>query len=267
MRKDISCVLFFTKHNNCESNKVSSILKEKLVKKGIKVVENSSLTNYFQIPEIKQEIDLAISIGGDGTALKTFRTLPPDIPVLCINAGGTRGILSEISKESATSIIDPLLNGEYFLDSRMRIVAKFGNETLSPALNDCFFVRTDLTRTPSFFFSINNDVFNQKMDGVIISTPTGSTGHTLSYEGPILMENLDCILIKPVGSVNRTPPLIISPSELNIHCTYDTKLIIDGQQIHIIPKYKQVVISRYEHNAIFLRFKKNEFRQLNKLGY
>jgi len=214
------------------------------------------------------DVDLAIAIGGDGTTIKTFRTLPPDIPVLCINAGGTRGILSEVSKDSVDSIVDPLLNGHYFLDRRIRIVAQIGDYTTVPVLNDYVIMRSDLTKTPLFYLSINDDGYSQKMDGIIVSTPTGSTGHSMSNGGPILHENLECFIVTPLASVNRMPPFIIPVmDDLKLNVNYDINLVVDGQQIYEIFKDQQISVSKYEYDAIFLRFSKKKLRQMTKLGY
>jgi NAD+ kinase len=268
LNKGINCIAFFTKHNNIDSKKVSLILQEKCIEKGIKVIDYLLNKDIFYESNNKSEIDLAIAIGGDGTTLRTFRTLCPNIPVLSINAGGTRGILSEISKDSTTSIIYDLLNGNYFLDKRIRLLVKINQEKSFFALNDFVFIRSDFTKTPTFYFSICNDNVFQKMDGLIISTPTGSTGHSLSNGGPILHENLDCFLVSPIASVNRMPSFIIpAVGDLSLYANYDLILVVDGQQTCEIPKNEKLSISRYEYDAVFLRFNRNKLRQLTKLGY
>ena len=217
--------------------------------------------------DVDVDVDLAIAIGGDGTTIKTFRTLPPGIPVLCINAGGTRGILSEVSKDSVDSIVDPLLDGHYFLDRRIRLVAQVGDEATVPVLNDFVIMRSDLTKTPLFYLSINDDGYSQKMDGIIVSTPTGSTGHSLSNGGPIVQEYLDCMLITPIGSVNRLPPFVLPLMAVTISANHDLKLIMDGQILKEIQENQSIRISKYRYDAVFLRFNKNDTRQMNKLGF
>jgi len=91
----IRCIAIFTKRNNEESRKVSYLLREKLAQQGINVIDFRRDYDSHR-PEMGIDVDLAIAIGGDGTTIKTFRTLPPDIPVLCIKAGVIRGILSEV---------------------------------------------------------------------------------------------------------------------------------------------------------------------------
>ena len=266
MSNRIRCIAIFTKRNNEESRKVSYLLREKLAQQGINVIDFRRDYDSHR-PEMGIDVDLAIAIGGDGTTIKTFRTLPPDIPVLCINAGGTRGILSEVSKDSVGSIVDPLLNGHYFLDRRIRIVAQIGDDTTVPVLNDYVIMRSDLTKTPLFYLSINDDGYSQKMDGMIVSTPTGSTGHSLSNGGPILQEHLDCMLITPIGSVNRLPSFVLPLMAVTISANHDLKLIMDGQILKEIQENQSIRISKYRYDAVFLRFNKNDTRQMNKLGF
>jgi NAD+ kinase len=262
----IRCIAIFTKRNNEESRKVSYLLREKLAEQGINVIDFKKDYDSHR-PEMSIDVDLAIAIGGDGTTIKTFRTLPPDIPVLCVNAGGTRGILSEVSKDSVDSIVEPLLNGHYFLDRRIRIVAQIGDDTTVPVLNDYVIMRSDLTKTPLFYLSINDDGYSQKMDGIIVSTPTGSTGHSLSNGGPILQEYLDCMLITPIGSVNRLPSFVLPLMAVTISANHDLKLIMDGQLVKEIQENQSIKISKYRYDAVFLRFNKNDTRQMNKLGF
>lgn len=266
MSNRIRCIAIFTKRNNEESRKVSYLLRKKLAEQGISVIDIKEDYDSHHL-EFDTNVDLAIAIGGDGTTIKTFRTLPPDIPVLCINAGGTRGILSEVSKDSVDSIVDPLLEGHYFLDRRIRIVAQIGDEITVPVLNDYVIMRSDLTKTPLFYLSINDDGYSQKMDGMIVSTPTGSTGHSLSNGGPILQEHLDCMLITPIGSVNRLPSFVLPLMAININANHDLKLIMDGQLVKEIQENQPIKISKYRYDAVFLRFNKNDTRQMNKLGF
>ncbi len=266
MSNRIRRIAIFTKRNNEESRKVSYLLTEKLAEQGIKVIDFKK--DYDSpSPELGIDVDLAIAIGGDGTTIKTFRTLPPDIPVLCINAGGTRGILSEVSKDSVDSIVDPLLEGHYFLDRRRRIVAQIGDEITVPVLNDYVLMRSDLTKTPLFYLSINDDGYSQKMDGMIVSTPTGSTGHSLSNGGPILQEHLECMLITPIGPVNRLPSFVLPLMAVTISANHDLKLIMDGQLVKEVQENRPIKISKYRYDAVFLRFNKNDTRQMHKLGF
>lgn len=267
MTKRIRSVAFFTKRNNEESEKVSFILKSKLTEKGVEIIEFKKDTILDPKCFLEKPLDFAIAIGGDGTTIKAFRTLPSEVPVLCVNAGGTRGILSEISKDSINNIIKPLLNGEFFLDKRTRIIAQIGIDTTVPVLNDFVLMRSDLDKTPIFTLFMNDSSLSQKMDGMIISTPTGSTGHALSNNGPIIHEHLDCILVTPIGSVNRLPSFVAPLNGIKVSVNHDTQLIMDGQMTRLIPKNHMISIKKYKDDALFIRFKTNDLRQLTKLGF
>ncbi|MDR4492526.1 MAG: NAD(+)/NADH kinase [Candidatus Nitrosocosmicus sp.] len=267
MNHKIRCVAIFTKRNNEEAKTVTSLLKEKIKGQGIEVIEFRKDKLDFPGSDVDEKLDLAIAVGGDGTTIKAFRLLPHNVPVLCINAGGTRGILSEVSKNFVESILDPLINGKYFTDRRIRIIAHYNNRISVPVINDFVLMRSELNKTPMFHICVNGDSFGQKMDGIIVSTPTGSTGHSLSNNGPVIQENLECLLLTPIASVNRMPPFVLPMERITISASHDTQLVMDGQITQEIPKNTEIKIVKYAYDAVFLRFKKNNTRQLNKLGY
>lgn len=267
MNHKIRCIAIFTKRNNEEAKAVTSLLREKITGQGIEVIEFKKDRIGSPESDPDKNLDLAIAVGGDGTTIKAFRMLPQNVPVLCINAGGTRGILSEISKNYVETMLDPLMNGNYFTDRRIRIIAHYNNKISVPVLNDFVLMRSELNKTPMFHISINNGSLSQKMDGIIVSTPTGSTGHSLSNNGPIIQENLECLLLTPIGSVNRMPPFVLPLESITISASHNTNLIMDGQITQEISKQTEIKIVKYASDAIFLRFEKNKTRQLNKLGY
>lgn len=267
MNHKIRCVAIFTKRNNEEAKSVTSLLREKINGQGIEVIEFKKDRLDFPDSDTDKNLDLAIAVGGDGTTIKAFRMLPQNVPVLCINAGGTRGILSEVSKNYVESIIEPLINGKYFTDRRIRIIAHFNNRVSVPVLNDFVLMRSELNKTPMFHVSVNDGSLSQKMDGIIVSTPTGSTGHSLSNNGPIIQENLECLLLTPIASVNRMPSFVLPLESITISSSHNTHLIMDGQITQEIPKHTEIRIVKYAYDAMFLRFEKNNTRQLNKLGY
>jgi NAD+ kinase len=105
------------------------------------------------------------------------------------------------------------------------------------------------------------------MDGVIISTPTGSTGHALSLGGPIVHENMNCVMILPIAPVNKTPALILELEDIVISSTDDSKIIIDGQQVFDSSSKSNITISKYPYDGVFLRIGKRGVRQIEKLGF
>jgi NAD+ kinase len=220
-------------------------------------------------PEELKDInpDLVFAIGGDGTTLRAFRTIPGNVPLFSINSGGHRGVLSEISAESIDEAINAILAGKYVYDSRIRIQASVNGRVFPPVLNDIFIIRVSLTRTPLLSIMLMGDKINQRMDGIVISTPTGSTGHSFSVGGPVLHEGMSCLVLTPIASVNRMPQLVTPLEEILIQSTHESHLIIDGQETFKINAGEPIKILRFSNDAIFLRLQKKGMRQLAKIGF
>src|SRR5438067_2939058 len=142
MAKTIHNVAIITKINNIEAESAAKRIAKLLTTKNIQVytifpltLENSTMTTD---PENLRNIDLDLgfAIGGDGTTLRAFRTIPNNVPVFSVNAGGHRGILSEIGLDSIDTAIELLLAGQYFCDFRVKIQAAINGNIIPPALND-----------------------------------------------------------------------------------------------------------------------------------
>ncbi len=217
--------------------------------------------------ELQGKIDIVFAIGGDGTTLRAFRTIPGKAPLFSINSGGHRGILSEADADAIDESISAILAGKYFYDSRTRIQASSGKTTFPAALNDILITRVSLTRTPLVSIRLMGDEIMQRMDGIVISTPTGSTGHSFSIGGPVLHEGMNCLILSPIASVNRMPQLVIPVEEITIQSTYESHLIIDGQETFSVAADQPIKISKYADDATFLRLQKKGMRQLAKLGF
>ncbi|AFU59303.1 MAG: NAD(+)/NADH kinase [Nitrososphaera sp.] len=213
------------------------------------------------------ELDLVFAIGGDGTTLRAFRTIPSKVPLFSINSGGHRGILSEIGADSIEQAVHAILGGKYFYDSRTRIQATINGKVLPPALNDILITRVSLTRTPLVSIKLMGDEIKQRMDGIVVSTPTGSTGHSFSIGGPVLHEGMSCLILSPIASVNRMPQLVIPVEDIVVQSTYESHIIIDGQETFRVDADKPIKIFRFPDDATFLRLQKKGMRQLAKLGF
>jgi NAD+ kinase len=218
-----------------------------------------------ELKDIK--LDLVFSIGGDGTTLRAFRTVPGKVPLFSINSGGHRGILSEIDTESIDEAVKTILAGKYFYDRRIRIQASVNGTLFPPVLNDILIIRVNLTRTPLLSVMLMGDEIKQRMDGIVVSTPTGSTGHSFSVGGPVLHEGMSCLSLTPIASVNRMPQLVIPPEEILIRSTHESHMILDGQETFKIYADEPINILRCSDDAIFLRLQKKGMRQLAKLGF
>ncbi|HEY3095175.1 MAG TPA: NAD(+)/NADH kinase [Nitrososphaera sp.] len=272
MAQNIRDAAIITKKDNSEAEAAASRVAKLLSKNKVKTYAVLPLKTDSATPvkeeELKDvELDLVFSIGGDGTTLRAFRIMPNKVPLFSINSGGHRGILSEVAADSIDEAINAILAGKYFYDSRIRIRAYLNGKDLPPALNDILITRVSLTRTPLVSIKLMGDEIKQRMDGIVVSTPTGSTGHSFSIGGPVLHEGMSCLILSPIAAVNRMPQLVIPVEDIVIQSTYESHIIIDGQETFRVDADKPIKISRFSDDATFLRLQKKGMRQLAKLGF
>ena len=172
-------------------------------------------TNAAEIPE---NVECVLVLGGDGTLIQAARdTIKRNIPLLGFNFG-TLGFLAEIEKENMYTALDKLMNDEFYLESRMMLtgtVYRNGQSvTTDIALNDIVLNRSGALRTINYEIYVNGDfLYSCPADGIIISTPTGSTGYNLSARGPIVSPSSSMILITPICSHSLTSSSIVLSAE------------------------------------------------------
>ena len=220
------------------------------------------------LEELKKiKLDLIVTLGGDGTTLRVFRNLDNETPILTINVGGNRGILAEITIDEIDNAINQILKDKFFLDKRTRVVASCGGKEFPPALNEIYIARTNLTKTAEIEIKFQNDTVKQKMDGVIVATPSGSTGHSFSLGGPILHESLDVLIITPVAPVYRLESIVVPDEKIEIISSHDCNIVMDAQVIRSAGYEETITIKKYKKPAVFVRLKQRGLRQMSKLGF
>src|SRR5215210_3322964 len=272
MEPNIHNVAIITKRDSSEADSAAIKVATLLSRRKIKVhsvlpfiIDDATPIKPDELKDVK--LDLVFAIGGDGTTLRAFRMMRGKVPLFSINSGGHRGILSEINADSIDEAVKAILAGEFFYDCRVRIQASINGKLFPPVLNDVLIVRVNLTRTPLLSIVLMGDEIRQRMDGIVISTPTGSTGHSFSVGGPVLHEGMSCLLLTPIASVNRMPEVVIPVEEILIQSTHELYLIIDGQETFKINADEPIKILRFSNDAIFLRLQKKGMRQLAKIGF
>lgn len=270
---DLHRVAVVSKVGSKESEDAAKKVSKKLLGKKIQVftispVEVDGAKKVNTLEELRTaKIDLTITMGGDGTTLRTFRYLENEVPILAINVGGNRGILSEITLNQIDTAIEQIISGNIFFDKRTRVVASCKGQEYPPALNEIYINRQNLTKTSLYEIRFQNDTVTQRMDGVIVSTPSGSTGHSYSLGGPILHESLDVLIITPVAPVNRLPSLVVPDEKIEIISSHDSNIIMDAQVIKPASYDDVITIRKYKKPAVFVRLKKRGLRQMSKLGF
>ncbi len=175
-------------------------------------------------------MDLFVTVSGDGTILRLLRILDSIVPFLCVNVGG-RGILSEIKPGQVEMALDKIQSGDFYLERRLRIRTSIADSYLPPALNEVYVQKQSITRTPMFTIEFDKGaVFSQRMDGIIVTSPTGSTGHSYSFGAPYLEGSLNAFAVTPVGPIRSFPTVIKAATEFRLMANYSLRLVIDGQE-------------------------------------
>lgn len=167
----------------------------------------------FSISE-NDSYDCALALGGDGTILQVSRDLRnTDIPIVGVNLG-TIGFLTEVEPNQIEAVLDRLIDDDYRIEERMNIegcVVKGGKmQGDDIALNDIVITRAGFSRVIGLKVYVNGKVMEiYEADGVIVSTPTGSTGYNLSAGGPIVSPKTDIIILTPISSHSLTSKSIV----------------------------------------------------------
>lgn len=188
--------------------------------------------------EIGERADLAVVLGGDGTLLNSAcRLAEYDVPLAGVNQGRL-GFLTDISREAALEKIGEILAGRYTEETRVLLdaeVRRGGRRVFHTlALNDVVVNKGELGRMIEFDLRIDGEyVYTQRSDGMIISTPTGSTAYALSANGPILHPNVDGIALVPMCPHTLTARPITLPDRCRIEIVllppHDSRVHFDGQ--------------------------------------
>lgn len=193
-----------------------------------------------QADQIGAQCDLVIVIGGDGSLLKAARAVANNkIPVLGVN-GGNLGFLADVKPQNLNNTLGPILEGQYYEEYRTMLHATIVQNGVAKdghlALNDVVLHHGDIARLIEFQIFINDQfVVSQRADGVITSTPTGSTAYALSGGGPIVFPTLKVLTLLPMfpHALNTRPIVIDQSSKIRLILdpknTIDAKFSCDGQ--------------------------------------
>ena len=188
---------------------------------------NLFLGTYNSYEELKKNIDLFISVGGDGTILDATTLIRDSgIPIIGVNTGRL-GFLADIAKDQIPKTIKQLINKRFSIDQRTLIKLETEQplfDGLNFALNEVTISRKDTTSMITITTYINDQYLNSYWaDGLIIATPTGSTGYSLSCGGPIVMPGSENFIITPIAPHNlNVRPLVISDK-------YEIKVKVEGR--------------------------------------
>jgi len=225
---------------------------------------NNISTKLLTTDNLLNDISIALAIGGDGTILKTARYYCEyGIGVLGINLGRL-GFLSQSNPNDIENIVKSIINKEYTTQERIMLVE---NSTKITALNDIVIKSTETGRTSKFKLFINDKFLCEYLaDGIIISTPTGSSAYNLSAGGPVINPKLEVFVITAIcpHTLSARPLVIPSDEVVSISTCEDNEsfnIIGDGQISQKISSGEITTIKKYSNKAklIIINKPNNEF--------
>ena len=208
-------------------------------------------------------VDMALSIGGDGTLLGVCRRFgEQSVPVCGINLG-TLGFLADIEPRELESRLGKILAGQYRVEQRLLLSGyvrnELGEKFLGNAINDVVITKGGVARMLRLGLYINQThLMDYKADGLIVASPTGSTAYSLSAGGPILNPNIRALLLTPIcAHTFQMRPLIVNEDDevlIKISAMQDVIVTLDGQVSHKIQPNDDVIVRKSTATAHIVKF-------------
>lgn len=282
----MSSVLLVAHHDRLEAAALARVAADWLHERGHSAWMLADDAVPLGLPELIGErapgtADLAISLGGDGTMLRTVKLVgSAAVPIIGVNVG-LLGYLTEVEPEALTHALDRWFAGptagEWHLDERMLLAVSVhravgdGQETWT-ALNEGVIEKQESGHTVRLLVRIDGTPFTSyAADGLILATPTGSTAYSLSARGPVLSPRLRAVLLTPVSPhmlFDRS--LVLDPTELvevEVLGHRAATLSIDGQPAATLAEGDRVSVAPSEQVARFVRFGERRFHQILKAKF
>ncbi|MEM2995897.1 MAG: NAD(+)/NADH kinase [Candidatus Bathyarchaeia archaeon] len=218
--------------------------------------------------------DAIITIGGDGTVLRSCMDMPnPETPILAVNMG-RRGYLTEIGPGQALEAVHKLLKGEYRIESHSKISIFLDEVHIADGLNEALIVSSSPSKMLEIQISLGRqELITIRGDGLIISTPTGSTAHAFSAGGPVLHTRLNAfniVFLSPLDPIRSLVTPDRHPLNAKLLKGLGAVLAVDGCTEKKVDIGSTITVRRSEKSAKFIRFKEDftirSLRRLSKGG-
>ncbi|KAA3617417.1 MAG: NAD(+) kinase [Calditrichaeota bacterium] len=216
--------------------------------------------------EILNKSEVLITLGGDGTLLRTVEKITDTFPkFLGVNLGGL-GFLADTPPDKLTDHLESVLSGQYTLDERTLLTLRQnGHKEKKVALNDIVVDKAGFSRVIQIDVRIAGRTLNSYIaDGLIVSTPTGSTGYSLSAGGPIVEPRSNVIVLNPIcpHSLTNRPLIIHDDGEINLQIWTEHKsfnILKDGQIQGSYPSGTRFIIKKSKRKINFIKIKSQNF--------
>ena len=264
--------ILFPNFSSKDSMEITQKIVDKLISLNVSVYFENEIKeklshnsiNFINLEDMHDFI-FAVVIGGDGTIIKSAKKLLEyGIPLVAVNLGHL-GFLSSIEKNELDKL-ELIVNGEYTIDNRMSICAKIGDKRIV-AVNDIVISKNSVSGIINFDIKCSDiETAHYKADGVIFSTPSGSTAYAMSAGGPIVHPSVKAFSFTPICAHSLFARTIILPKDEKVcvkafanHQKNDVLAVADGVDTVKITENDVIYIQRYEKDAKFIKLKDNEF--------
>ena len=252
-------------------------IKEKLLEYDCTLLVDSESAKILNVEGLNfdklcRQSDLIISLGGDGTLISVSRrSYIYNKPILGINVGKL-GFLVDVEVRELESFLDKLFRGEYRIDKRMVLEVIFNRknskEKRAIAFNDVVFSRPMVSGMVDLKAYIDGTLFNNYYgDGLIVSTPTGSTAYNLSSGGPVVFPLTEALILTPLCSHSLTQRPLILPANFKVMIKSDDEVLIslDGQEFYNISEYDSIEVKMAKNSVKLIhRLERNYFSVLRE---
>lgn len=255
----------FAKKNHPDAEQLAIDICERFKREGIDVLLEDGLAeqigqiNGYCRSEIPDLVDMIIVLGGDGTLISVARSVAGrNIPIVGVNLGQL-GFLTEITRDELPEMLEKLISGDYRVTDRMMLDAfiKRNGETVGQytVLNDVVINKGALARIIDLTTYVDGRLLSQyKADGLIIGTPTGSTGYNLAAGGPIIYPEINSLLISPIcpHMLTNRPIVLWSRSVIEVEVKFEDDVVFftaDGQVGRKLLPGDRVEVRRSESRA------------------
>lgn len=213
------------------------------------------------------EADLAVVVGGDGSVLFAVMGMREQIPVLGINWGEV-GFLAELEPGEAIGFLEGLREG-FRVERRMRIEISLNGERLGDALNEAVIVTSRPAKMLRFTVEIDGLLAERfRADGMLVSTPTGSTAYAMSAGGPIVDPRVEGLLLVPLAPYMLSSRPMVIAGDRTLRITLESekpaRLVLDGQLSRELALGAVLTVRRSDHPALFLDVGKNFFDKVDR---
>lgn len=273
MRELFKSVGLVARYDKKKAIKIAEALANYLSKKDLDVYIEDTLSGKVEskgkmIPLSRMKTDFIITIGGDGTILRTSIAVPkPEPPLLSINMG-VRGFLTEVEPKEAFNAVERCLRGEYKIESCTKLAVKSENVEYPDALNDIVISTGEPSKILyAQIFKDNEPILKCQADGLIASTQTGSTGYSLSAGGPVLDPEVDAFVLTPICSLTVFRSLVFPANcEVKVKTTRPNRMLvlIDGNYRQLLTaKDPTLTFTRSKNKTSFIRFEGDFYNRLH----